>query len=188
MASINSFVNNLAMIDYLILNQLANKKLAPYRLIKKRAENYRMIIRRSNAQFFSQIYPYCISSQTYKPDLSPKLNHSLTTQFKNQSKTQDRKNNSPKHNQRYNETTPVTMRKQNKREFTEGFIQEEQKAENTSTELWQRESDQEKSLSDTGWHKQPPNKKQLDKKKSGHRHGCKREYQKRTNNFPEKSV
>ena len=37
--SINSFVNNLEMIDNLILNQLAKKKLAPYRLIKKRAES-----------------------------------------------------------------------------------------------------------------------------------------------------
>ena len=33
--SINSFVNNLELIDNLILNQLANRKLAPYRLIKK---------------------------------------------------------------------------------------------------------------------------------------------------------
>ena len=32
---INSFVNNLEMIDNLILNQLANRKLTPYRLIKK---------------------------------------------------------------------------------------------------------------------------------------------------------
>ena len=38
-ASINSFINNLQLIDNLILNQLANRKLAPYRLIKKRAEN-----------------------------------------------------------------------------------------------------------------------------------------------------
>ena len=37
MASINSFVNNLEMIENLILNQLAIRKLAPYRLIKKRA-------------------------------------------------------------------------------------------------------------------------------------------------------
>ena len=36
-ASINSFINNLEMIDNVILNQLA-KKLASYRLIKKRAK------------------------------------------------------------------------------------------------------------------------------------------------------
>ena len=37
-ASINSFINNPESIDNLVLNQLANKKLAPYRQIKKRAE------------------------------------------------------------------------------------------------------------------------------------------------------
>ena len=34
--SINSLITSLEMIDILILNQLANKKLAPHRLIKKR--------------------------------------------------------------------------------------------------------------------------------------------------------
>ena len=35
-ASINSLISNLEMIAILFLNQLANKKLAPHRLIKKR--------------------------------------------------------------------------------------------------------------------------------------------------------
>ena len=70
------------MIDNLILNQSANKKLGPYRLIKKRAENKRTITKQSNSQLHCKHFIHCISGQTHKTDSSPKLNHSLTTQFK----------------------------------------------------------------------------------------------------------
>ena len=39
LASMNTFIVNLEVIDNLILNQLANEKRAPNRLIKNRAEN-----------------------------------------------------------------------------------------------------------------------------------------------------
>ena len=71
--SINLLVNNLEMIDNLILNELANRKLAPYRLIKKRAETKRTIIGQSNAQLHSNHFIHCISGQLLKPDLSPKF-------------------------------------------------------------------------------------------------------------------
>ena len=35
LASIRSFINNLEIIDSVILNNLANQKKAPYRLIEK---------------------------------------------------------------------------------------------------------------------------------------------------------
>ena len=38
-ASINSFINNLKLIENVILNNLANQNKAPYELIKKRAKN-----------------------------------------------------------------------------------------------------------------------------------------------------
>ena len=41
--SINLFVNNLVMIGNWKFNQLAKRKLAPYRLIQKRAENEKTI-------------------------------------------------------------------------------------------------------------------------------------------------
>ena len=73
--SINSFVNNLETIDNLILNQLANRKLAPYRLIKKRAESKGTIKGQSNAQLHSNLFIHCISGQRLKAHLTLKLNH-----------------------------------------------------------------------------------------------------------------
>ena len=52
-ASINLVVNNLELINNLILNQLVNRKLAPYRLIKKRAENKMTILSQPIAQLHS---------------------------------------------------------------------------------------------------------------------------------------
>ena len=60
-ASINSFITNLEMFDNLILNQLANKKLAPYRLIKNCAETERTLLRQSNSQVYSKNFTHPIS-------------------------------------------------------------------------------------------------------------------------------
>ena len=49
-ASINTFLNNLEMIDNVILNNLANQNRAPYDLIKKRAKNKGFLDVSSNAQ------------------------------------------------------------------------------------------------------------------------------------------
>ena len=49
-ATITTFINNLEMIDNVILNQLANHNKAPYDLIKKRAENKKLLTARTNAQ------------------------------------------------------------------------------------------------------------------------------------------
>ena len=125
------------------------------------AENERTIIGQSHSQVHSKHFIQCISRQTLQPDISPDLNHSLTTQFKNQSKTRDRKNNSQPFNQRYNKPVPVTMRRQNMKELTGGFIPKEQKGENTSTEKWPGESNWE-SKSDPRWHKWLPNEKPSD--------------------------
>ena len=53
-ASINAFINNLEMIDYVILKTLANRNLAPYQLIQKRAEDKRQIYSTSNSQLKEQ--------------------------------------------------------------------------------------------------------------------------------------
>ena len=79
-ASVNSFINNLDMIDYLILNQLARKKLAPYRLIKKRAENERTIIMQTHSQVHSKHFIHGISDQIIS---RPTLYTSLTSHSKN---------------------------------------------------------------------------------------------------------
>ena len=56
------------------------------------------------------------------------------------------------------------------KEFTGGFIPKQQMgerispAEKTNKNQWQGESDREESLSDPGWHKRQPNKKQSDTK------------------------
>ena len=142
------------MIDNLISNQLANRKLAPYRLIKKRAESKGTIKGQSNAQLHSNHFIHCISGQTLKADLTLKLNHSLTSQFQNQSDIQNRKINLPKNRKRYSERPPDKMKKQNMKEFTGGFIPKQQKgernspAENRNKDLWQGESDREESLTD----------------------------------------
>ena len=88
-ASINSFINNLVMIDNLILNQLANRKLAPYRLIKKRAENKGTVLSQPTSQPHSDHDIQCIRGQRLKPDPKLKTNHSLTTHFQIHSKTRD---------------------------------------------------------------------------------------------------
>ena len=69
------------MIENLILNQLANRKLAPYRLIKKRAENKGTKLGQPIIQPHSDHSIHNISSQTLKPDPKPKPNHSLTNHF-----------------------------------------------------------------------------------------------------------
>ena len=158
------------MIESLILNQFAKRKLAPYRLIKKRAENEGTLISQPIIQLHSnQFIPY-ISGQTLKPYLSLKSNHSLTTQFQIQSDRQNRKIHSLKYQNQHNERRPDKIKKQNIKELTGGFIPKQQKgerlssAEHTNKNQWQGESDQEESLSDLHWHKRPANKKQSDTK------------------------
>ena len=81
------------MIDNLILNQLANRKLAPYRLIKKRAENKRAVLKQSIMQTHSDHNIHYISGQTLKPDSRLKQNHTLTTHSQIQSKIRTQKLN-----------------------------------------------------------------------------------------------
>ena len=113
-ASISSLVNNLEMIDNLFPKQLANRKLSPYRLIKKRAESNGT----SNAQLNSNHFILCISGQTFKHGLTLNLSHLLTSQFQNQSDIQNRKFNLPKNQKRYNERPPDKMKKQNMKKLT----------------------------------------------------------------------
>ena len=62
-AAINTFINNLEMIDNVILNQLANQNKAPYDLIKKRAEIKGLLDARTNAQFTTKHSKLSVSGQ-----------------------------------------------------------------------------------------------------------------------------
>ena len=53
-AAINTFINNLEMIDNVILNQLANQNKAPCDLIKKRAENKGLLDAETNSQLITK--------------------------------------------------------------------------------------------------------------------------------------
>ena len=69
-SSINAIINNLEMIENVIVNNLANQNKAPYQLIKKRAENKRLLISTSNSQLKSQHSAHSASGQlqTFKPN------------------------------------------------------------------------------------------------------------------------
>ena len=70
------------MMDNLILNQLANRKPAPYWPIKKREENKGIKLNQSLFQSHSDHSIHYISGQTLKHGPTPKPNHSLTTHFR----------------------------------------------------------------------------------------------------------
>ena len=54
-ASINTFINNLEMIEHVILNNKANQIRAPYDLIKKCVENKGLLGVSSNAQLTAKL-------------------------------------------------------------------------------------------------------------------------------------
>ena len=62
-AAINTFINNLEMIDNVILNQLANQNKAPYDLIKMRAENKGFLDATTNAQLTIKHSKHSVSGQ-----------------------------------------------------------------------------------------------------------------------------
>ena len=85
------------MIDNLILDELANGKLAPYRLIKKRAKIERKTKGQSKSQLHSKDFIHFISSQTLKPDPNSDSNHSLISQSANQFKIKTNNSNSSRY-------------------------------------------------------------------------------------------
>ena len=69
-ASINTFINNLEVIDNVILNELANQNLAPCQLIKKRADYKRTTINTSKLDVNQHSLKHSASGQlkTLKPN------------------------------------------------------------------------------------------------------------------------
>ena len=148
MASINSFIINLDNIDYLILNQSANKNLAPYRLIKKVAENERTLIRQTHSQVLSKHFIHCMSGQFI---LKLDFNHSTPSQSKNQSKSSFSQQIQKFANggQTDEKKLSIMKNRSNLNGFEAGFISRDQ----ISTDRWHGESDREESISDPRWHK-----------------------------------
>ena len=134
------------MIDNLILNQLA---LAPYRLIKKRAEIKRTVLKQPIMQPHSDHNVHYKSGQTLKPDSRLEQNHSLTTHFQIQSKIRTQKTHFQNRQIQFNKRKTDKMRKQTN-EFTGGFIPKEQKEKQSPagerTNKWQEQSDREESV------------------------------------------
>ena len=62
-SSINTFINNLEVIDIVILNELTNQNLAPCQLIKKRAENKRTTINTSKPDLNKHSFKNSASGQ-----------------------------------------------------------------------------------------------------------------------------
>ena len=79
--AINTFMNNLEMIDIVILKKLANQNKAPYDLIKKRAKNKGKLDARTDAQLTTKYSKHSFSGQ-----LLPKNRiQSNSKSFQNQS-------------------------------------------------------------------------------------------------------
>ena len=165
-AAINTFINNLEMIDNVILNQLANQNKAPYDLIKKRAENKRLLDARTNAQLTTKHFKHFVSGQLLpknriESNSNSVQNHSTLSHSKNLncSKTL------------INAINLKTMSRKDTKNFSGGFFPAELKTTKprgrTVSVDWRNTSDREESLSDPRWHKRPPTKeKQMKKTKS----------------------
>ena len=120
-ASINSFVNCLEMIDNLILNELANRKLAPYGLSKKCAKNERIKEGQSKSQLNSKHFIVFMRGQTPKLDQNYDLNHSLITQSANQLEIKTNNTNSSRY-----KYISKKLGRQNMKDCEGVFIPEEQ--------------------------------------------------------------
>ena len=164
-AAINTFINNLEMIDNVILNQLANQNKAPYDLIKKRAENKRLLDARTNAQLttkhFKPVSGQMLPKNRIESNSNSVQNHSTLSHSKNLncSKTL------------INAINHKTISRKDTKNFSGGFFPAELKTTKprgrTVSVDWRNTSDREESLSDPRWHKRPPTKeKQMKKTKS----------------------
>ena len=157
-AAINTFINNLEMIDKVILNKLANQYKAPYDLIKKRAKNKGLLDARTNAQLTTKLSKHSFSGQ-----LLPKNRiQSNSNSVQNQSTLSQSKNfNCVK--TLINAIRFKTMSRKDTKNFAGGFIPAELKTSKprgrTVSVDWKNTSDREETLSDPRWHKRPPTKK-----------------------------
>ena len=89
-AAINTFINNLEMIDNVILNQLANQNKAPCELIKKRAEIKGLLDARTNAQLTTKHSKHSVNGQLLpenriQSNWNSAQNHSTLHSAQNQS-------------------------------------------------------------------------------------------------------
>ena len=152
-ASFIAFINNLELIDNGILKNFANQNKAPYQLIKKRAENKRLLVNTSNSQLKSQLSANSSSGplQTFKPNqFCSKPSQTQSAQ------TQSSKHSAMKKNSiNYVDTTcrvKKMSRKLNVKGFKAGLIPEEKKTlkarGSKETTQWQGSLDRELSLSD----------------------------------------
>ena len=154
-AAINTFINNLELIDNVILNKLANQNKAPYDLIKKRAEKKGLLDARINAQLTSKHSKHSVSDQ-----LLPKNRiQSNSNSVQNQSNLSHSKNfNCSK--TLINAINFETMSRKDTRIFSGGFIPAELKTSKprgrTLSVDWRNTFDREETLSDPMWHKRPP--------------------------------
>ena len=70
-ASVNTFINNLEVIDNHILNEIANQNMAPCQLIKKRADYKRTTINNSKINLNPYSFKNSASGQLQKQKLDP---------------------------------------------------------------------------------------------------------------------
>ena len=112
------------MVDNLNLNELANRKLAPYGLSKKCAKNERTIEGQSNSQLNSKHFIRFMRGQTLEFDQNYDLNHSLISQSAKQFKIKTNNTNSSRY-----KYISKKLGRQNMKDCEGVFIPEEQDGE-----------------------------------------------------------
>ena len=106
LASIKAFINNLEVIDNLILNYLADRKMAPYQLIKKRGKK-RTTVNNSNPQLRKQVSKNSESGQLQTPKKNQLCSKHSETQSVLTRKKLNSKNASSKNNRIVGEFKPI---------------------------------------------------------------------------------
>ena len=118
-ASINTFINNLEVIDNVMPDEFANQNLAPCQLIKKRAEYKKTPINTSKLDLNKQSLESSASGQLQKQKLD---------QFRSRSKTRSVSFKNSTNFVKFIHRHPIMNRKPDLNQYKGGFLPDEVKS------------------------------------------------------------